>query len=257
LHWQGETALILDESAIRCWKALKVAQQTSRLRKPTADSGERGQDIGRRVAQDDGAVALAATARAPSSAMQLAAEVDRLQAELAAARAKVAELEARADIDPLLDIFNRRGFERELKRTLAYVKRYATQAALVYVDLDSFKPVNDAHGHAAGDAVLKAVAATLQRNVRASDTVARLGGDEFVALLWNLGESQAAAKAAALEESIGATQTPWNGAVLSVGASAGYTPISPLDEAAAVLARADQAMYLRKAARKQAIDLTR
>ena len=184
--------------------------------------------------------------------MHLAAEVDRLQAELAAARAKLAELEARADVDPLLDIFNRRGFERELKRALAYVKRYATPAALIYLDLDRFKPVNDTHGHAAGDALLKAIAATIVRSVRTSDTVARLGGDEFVVLLWNLGEAQAAAKAAALEESIGATQTPWNGAVLSVGASAGYAPISPLDEAAEVLARADQAMYLRKAARKLA-----
>jgi diguanylate cyclase (GGDEF)-like protein len=184
--------------------------------------------------------------------MRLAAEVDRLQAELAAARAKVAELEARADTDPLLDVLNRRGFERELNRALAYVKRYATPAALVYLDLDGFKPVNDTHGHAAGDAVLKAVAATLVRSVRASDTVARLGGDEFVVLLWNLGEPQAAAKADALEEAIGATRTPWNGTVLSVGASAGHAPLTPGDTSADVFARADHAMYLRKAARKQA-----
>jgi diguanylate cyclase (GGDEF)-like protein len=184
--------------------------------------------------------------------MQLAAEVDRLQAELAATRAKVAELEARADVDPLLDVFNRRGFERELKRALAYVTRYGTQAALVYLDLDGFKPVNDTHGHAAGDAVLQAVAAALTRGVRASDTVARLGGDEFAVLLWNLGEAHAVAKAAALEELIGATTTSWNGAVLSVGASAGTTLISPRDEAAQVLARADHAMYSRKAERKRA-----
>ncbi len=91
----------------------------------------------------------------------LLAEVERLQAELAAARSRMAELEAKADVDPLLDIFNRRGFERELDRSLAYVQRYGNPAALVYLDLDGFKPVNDAHGHAAGDAVLKAVAATL------------------------------------------------------------------------------------------------
>jgi diguanylate cyclase (GGDEF)-like protein len=183
--------------------------------------------------------------------MQLVAEVDRLQAELAAARAQVAELEARADIDPLLDVFNRRGFERELKRTLAYVTRYGAQAALVYLDLDGFKPVNDAHGHAAGDAVLKAVAATLLRNVRASDSVARIGGDEFVVLLWNLDETHAAAKAAALEQAVAATLTGWNGTTLSVAASAGYAPIAPHDEPADVLGRADQAMYRRKAARKR------
>jgi diguanylate cyclase (GGDEF)-like protein len=183
---------------------------------------------------------------------RLAAEVERLQAELASVRAKLAQLEATANIDPLLDIFNRRGFERELRRALNFVTRYGTQAALVYIDLDGFKPVNDAYGHAAGDAVLKAVAAMLTRNVRASDTVARLGGDEFAVLLWNLGAPQADAKAAALEQAIAAAQVRWNGTMLSVGASAGFTPISPRDEAAAVLARADQAMYARKAARKQA-----
>ncbi len=113
------------------------------------------------------------------------------------ARAQLAELTARAEIDPLTDILNRRGFERELKRSLAYVKRYGTSAALVYLDLDGFKHVNDRHGHAAGDAVLKAVAMVLNRHVRASDLVARLGGDEFVVLLWNCSEAAAQAKAQA------------------------------------------------------------
>ena len=64
-------------------------------------------------------------------------------------------LAARADIDPLTDMFNRRAFERELARSLAYVKRHGTSAALIYLDLDGFKAVNDRHGHAAGDAVLQ------------------------------------------------------------------------------------------------------
>jgi diguanylate cyclase (GGDEF)-like protein len=226
-----------------------VANQKTRLPKPAVAS-EAVRPSGRRVAPEP--AAKPARKRIPSAVMQLTAEVERLQAELAATRVKVAELEARADVDPLLDIFNRRGFERELKRALAYVKRYGAQAALVYLDLDGFKPVNDTHGHAAGDAVLQAVAAALTRGVRASDTVARLGGDEFVVLLWNLGEAHAAAKAAALEELIGATTTSWNGAVLSVGASAGYASLSPCDEVADVLARADHAMYGRKAERKRA-----
>jgi diguanylate cyclase (GGDEF)-like protein len=114
--------------------------------------------------------------------MRLAAEVERLERELAAARMHLAELETRADIDPLTDILNRRGFERELKRSLAHAKRYGSSAALLYLDLDGFKIVNDRHGHAAGDAVLKAVAAVLARHVRSSDVVARLGGDEFAVL---------------------------------------------------------------------------
>jgi diguanylate cyclase (GGDEF)-like protein len=224
-----------------------TTHRKTRLAEPIA-SVEGARPAGRRVGREP--AVPPASERASSTVMQLAAEVDRLQAELAAARAQVAELEARADVDPLLDILNRRGFERELARALAYVKRYGTQAALVYLDLDGFKPVNDTYGHAAGDAVLQAVAAALTRHVRASDTVARLGGDEFVVLLWNLGEAHAVAKAAALEELIGATTTSWNGSLLSVGASAGCTPLSPRDEAADVLARADHAMYHRKAERR-------
>ncbi len=140
--------------------------------------------------------------------MRLAAEVDALAAQLEASRARISELEARVDIDPLTDVLNRRGFERELKRSLAYVKRYGSSVALLFIDLDDFKPVNDRHGHAAGDAVLKAVAAALTKNVRASDVVARLGGDEFAVLLWNVNAPDAAAKARSLEAAIYATPVP-------------------------------------------------
>src|SRR5512133_963414 len=73
--------------------------------------------------------AVQPAARAPSSVMRLAAEVERLQAELAAMRAKLADVEAKVDIDPLLDIFNRRGFARERSRALSFVARYGTRAA--------------------------------------------------------------------------------------------------------------------------------
>jgi diguanylate cyclase (GGDEF)-like protein len=189
--------------------------------------------------------------RTRSVTMRLAAEVDRLQAELAAARSQVTELEARADIDPLLDILNRRGFERELRRSLAFVRRYGSMAALVYVDLDNFKPVNDRYGHAAGDRVLKAVAATLQQAVRESDVVARLGGDEFGILLWNVSDSQAAAKAAELEAAVRHTVTAYDKARLSVGASAGFAMLAATDAPGEVISRADLAMYARKRARQK------
>ena len=193
--------------------------------------------------------------RAPSRAqtrsvvMRLAAEVDALAAELEASRARISDLEARVDIDPLTDVLNRRGFERELKRSLAYIKRYGTSAALVYVDLDGFKPVNDRHGHAAGDAVLRAIAAVLTRSVRASDVVARVGGDEFAVLLWNVTAAAASAKAAALEAAVYATPVHWVSSTLVVGASVGVALLGPLDTPAAVLERADAAMYARKGER--------
>ena len=182
-----------------------------------------------------------------SSAMRLAAEVDALAAQLAASRARISELEARIDIDPLTDILNRRGFERELERSLAYVKRYGTSVVLVFIDLDDFKPVNDRHGHAAGDAMLRTVAAALTKNVRASDVVARLGGDEFAVLLWNVNAPDAAAKARALEAAVYATRLNVDAATIAVGASAGLAHLGALDTPVEVLARADAAMYARKA----------
>jgi len=116
-------------------------------------------------------------------AVSLLAEVERLKREVAIARARIVELEARADVDPMLDILNRRGFERELKRALAHTKRYGTEAALMFIDLDGFKAVNDRYGHGAGDALLKAVAREVVAHVRASDVVGRLGGDEFGVLI--------------------------------------------------------------------------
>ena len=190
--------------------------------------------------------------RRRSLARRLAGEVERLERELAAAQARVAELVARADIDPLTEVFNRRGFERELRRSLAYVKRYGASAALIYFDLDGFKSINDDHGHAAGDAMLKAVAAALVRHVRASDLVAQLGGDEFAVLLWHLSEADAERKAHALAAAIERTTATHAARTLAVGVSMGAALLLPLDEPAKVIERADRAMYARKAQRKGA-----
>jgi len=187
---------------------------------------------------------------ARAAVMRLAAEVDALAAQLEESRARILDLEARVDVDPLTETLNRHGFERELKRSLAYVKRYGAGAALVYLDLDGFKPINDRHGHGAGDAMLKAVAATLIRNVRASDVVARFGGDEFVLLLWNVSGPAAAAKAHTLEAAVYGTPMQCGSSTIVVGASAGVAFLGALDSPADVLARADTAMYARKSARK-------
>jgi diguanylate cyclase (GGDEF)-like protein len=87
--------------------------------------------------------------------------------------------------------------------------------------------------------------------VRASDVVARVGGDEFAVLLWNLNEAAAAAKAATLETAIYATAVSWHASTFVVGASAGVAALGPLDAPAEILARADAAMYARKAERKR------
>ena len=185
----------------------------------------------------------------PAAASRLRAENARLKRELSGAERRIAELEARADVDPLLDILNRRGFERELKRSLAYVARYGAEAALIYIDLDGFKAVNDRHGHATGDRLLKLVARTLVGHVRSSDVVGRLGGDEFAVLLWNISEALAHAKALQLEALIADTATGTGPARIAIGASAGVAPLGPHQAPAQVIEAADKAMYARKAER--------
>jgi diguanylate cyclase (GGDEF)-like protein len=131
------------------------------------------------------------------------------------------------------------------------VKRYGGQAALVYLDLDGFKAINDRHGHAAGDALLKAVTARLTCQVRASDLVARLGGDEFAVLMWNVAPAAAAAKARELEAAIALERVSHGGCELSVGASAGIAALVAAASPAQVLDAADQAMYARKRERRK------
>jgi diguanylate cyclase (GGDEF)-like protein len=193
----------------------------------------------------------------PASAPGLPVEPDgakltirRLKAQLAKARARIDELQASADTDFLLDIPNRRGFERELNRSIAYITRYHASAALIVLDVDRLKPINDAFGHAAGDQVLKAIVAVLRRQIRASDVIGRLGGDEFALLLWNLSETDARAKAVWLEQAVDQLSFVFNGRRVSVGISAGVAILGAHAEAGGALEEADSAMYMRKAQRR-------
>jgi diguanylate cyclase (GGDEF)-like protein len=176
--------------------------------------------------------------------------IRRLRAQLAQALARIEELRASADTDFLLDIRNRRGFERELNRSIAYIKRYHASGALIVLDVDRLKPINDAFGHAAGDEVLKAIVAVLLSQVRSSDVIARLGGDEFALLLWNMSETDARAKAASLEEAVDRLTFVFRGRTVTSGASAGVAILGPHAEAGRALEEADRAMYVRKAQRR-------
>jgi diguanylate cyclase (GGDEF)-like protein len=191
-----------------------------------------------------------AARKPPAAPNDAKAAIRRLRAQLAQAQARIGQLEASADTDFLLGILNRRGFERELHRSVAYIKRYHASGAIIVLDVDRLKPINDAFGHAAGDEVLKAVVAVLLRHVRASDVIGRLGGDEFALLLWNLSETDARAKAAALEQTIDALNFVFGGRTVSAGASAGIAVLGPHAEAGRALEQADSAMYVRKAQRR-------
>jgi len=201
----------------------------------------------RKAAPRRGTRAAAARPAAPDDAKP---NVRRLRSELAKAMARIEELKASADTDFLLDILNRRGFERELTRAIAFIKRYQASGALVVLDVDRLKPINDEFGHAAGDQVLKAIVAAILREVRASDVVGRLGGDEFAVLLWNLSETDARAKAAALEQNIDALGLVFRGSSVNTGVSSGVAILDSHSNPRKALEEADRAMYVRKAQRR-------
>jgi diguanylate cyclase (GGDEF)-like protein len=193
----------------------------------------------------------AAASRSTGAADRARQTIRTLRAELARALQRIEELQASADTDFLLNILNRRGFERELNRSIGYIKRYRASGALIVFDVDRLKPVNDAFGHAAGDQVLTAVVAVMQRHVRVSDLIGRLGGDEFALFLWNLSETDARAKAGALEQAIDALTFEFDGRMVTAGASAGVAILDPHMKAATALQEADSAMYVRKAQRRR------
>ena len=170
------------------------------------------------------------------------AEIDRLNRRLA-------EAELLADRDALTPALNRRAFVRELHRMIAFCERYEATASLVFFDLDSFKAVNDTFGHAAGDAALLWVAATLADHVRESDVVGRLGGDEFAVILAQASREAAETKAASLAAAIQTQPVIFEGQSIPIRASYGVRVFERGLEAAEMLAEADAAMFLRKGRR--------
>jgi diguanylate cyclase (GGDEF)-like protein/PAS domain S-box-containing protein len=150
-----------------------------------------------------------------------------------------------AEHDALTGMRNRRRFERDVAEQVGRARRYDEQAALVIIDLDGFKRINDTHGHKAGDRALKEVAYALRRRLRETDVVARIGGDEFAVLLPYAGREQAQAVVDDLRRVISGTPIAMDdGTRVSLSASLGVALIdrdTPGDEA--VLAAADRAMY--------------
>jgi diguanylate cyclase (GGDEF)-like protein len=181
--------------------------------------------------------------RALAALERMGAIRDELAAKLAAA-------EQLADRDTLTPTFNRRAFLRELHRTMSEVERYKTPAAVLYVDLDGFKALNDGYGHAAGDAVLKHVGRLLAESVRESDIVGRLGGDEFGVILNRAPADEARLKAAALSDKINSSAILHEGVAHRVCASVGVHPIAAVEDPETAIARADEAMYADKHARR-------
>jgi len=158
-----------------------------------------------------------------------------------------------ADHDPLTGLRNRRLFAHDLKLQVARSRRYGEQAAVMVVDLDAFKAINDMHGHKVGDDALKAVATALTRRLRETDLVARLGGDEFAVLLPHADEHGTALVAESLARAIAACSVDVGDSVVHTAGSVGVAMIDQHTlSAEQALVEADRAMYAAKRAKATA-----
>jgi diguanylate cyclase (GGDEF)-like protein len=179
---------------------------------------------------------------------RLIEEISLLRGKVARLQERVEQLDQLAHQDSLIDLPNRRGFMRELERLIARVDRYGINAAMLFVDLDGLKMINDTFGHRAGDEALIQVAEMLNKGIRRSDVVARIGGDEFAVLLENATEESAYETAIRLENLISDCEFTHDGDALPLSVAIGVGMIDGNDEPNAVMARADEQMYRRKAA---------
>lgn len=169
-----------------------------------------------------------------------------LRAELRDAKTQMADMERLADRDPMVDLFNRRAFIRELSRVIAMVDRYEQTASLVFVDLNGLKQINDSRGHRAGDAAIKHVAEHLSSQTRQTDIVARLGGDEFAILLTHIDGNQAKSKMQELADLISKATIDLGEDEFKVTVAFGCVEILAEQSADDLMERADAAMYRAK-----------
>lgn len=180
--------------------------------------------------------------------LSLMGEVDQLRRETEALRSKIRDLETLADRDVFLPVLNRRAFLREVSKALALAERHDAPSALIYLDLNGFKAINDTHGHAAGDTALRQVADLIAAHVRETDAVGRLGGDEFGIVLTLTPAAAAERKAMELVETLEATAIDHEGTELRLGAAWGVRALERGVDVETAMAEADAAMYAQKSA---------
>ncbi len=152
-----------------------------------------------------------------------------------------------AMLDPLTGLYNRRHFDATLPRELAHAERDGQPLAVIMLDLDHFKTVNDQYGHVAGDEVLKAMAALLKNGARQNDLICRYGGEEFVAILPNMSAKQAYERVESWRKQLETRQIVSRGYQISITLSAGITVFPDHGGTQELLlARADEMLYQSK-----------
>jgi diguanylate cyclase len=162
-------------------------------------------------------------------------------------QAREDELRRLATTDPLTELFNRRHFLARMEQELERLQRYAEPTALLMMDLDEFKQVNDTRGHAAGDAVLRHFAVVARHALRKIDLLGRLGGEEFGALLPGTDLEGAHLLADRLRQVVADSPATTMAGMIRITVSIGVTLFMPTDLSSdTILARADRALYRAK-----------
>lgn len=168
----------------------------------------------------------------------------------------IASLRKLAETDPLTNLMNRRAFMAAAADAMRYYQRYNRSIATLIVDIDHFKRVNDDHGHAAGDAVIRRIGELIAQTLRETDKVARFGGEEFVVLLREVSEHDAHELAERIRLVIAESAIPFDGKELGVTVSIGCAAITSHDrDIEELIERADRALYAAKAAGRNCIRL--
>lgn len=166
--------------------------------------------------------------------------------DVSAEHARFHEAQALADRDPLTSLYNRRRFDEDTERLFAQAHRNNRRLSLLYFDLDDFKRVNDTHGHAAGDKVLKGIAQLLSLQSRRNEELYRLSGDEFAILVADAEQHQVEALARRVVATVAQLQFSFDGMEVHISCSMGIATCSPKsiqESAADLIQQADIAMY--------------
>lgn len=191
------------------------------------------------------------TPKVREAILALMQEVDNLRRDLDDVKKRLAAEKQMADQDPLLPIYNRRAFVRELTKNQASIERYHGKASLVYIDLNNFKMINDNYGHQAGDHVLHEFSRRLVESVRETDVVGRLGGDEFGLILSNTKPDASSVLIKRFSKGLQTRPIFWEKQPLDVSMACGIVTIEPGEDVQDIMAMADSEMYLQKSKSKE------
>jgi diguanylate cyclase (GGDEF)-like protein len=178
--------------------------------------------------------------------INLISEVNYLRKQLVYQSDIINKLKQQAMEDPMTGLANRRAFDRELDKAMSMYARYRHNGALLLIDANDFKAINDSLGHLAGDAILRHIANLIRKSTRNTDVVCRIGGDEFAIILHEAVGSSAADKAEHIANLIAVSPCTYEGREIYITVSVGYCCFEDAQDKQELIAKADASMYEQK-----------